>query len=180
MRWSTPSPLPRPATGRFTTSWRTPMPHDDRPEGPVTPEGGGPRRLVPPGVLAAIVLFMTIVLGGVAGLALDRTVLGSATSGRRDHVPFWALSNEDRRRHWIELSRSLKLTADQNAAIDSVLSQQSRQLETARQEIEPEIRQIMDLTRARIDSLLTPDQRSRLEQLVRERKARHHHQERQK
>lgn len=151
------------------------MSKTDSPGGSVMPEGGPPRnRVMPAGVLAALVLLMTIVLGGMAGLALDRTVLGAGAGTPRDHVPFWALSNADRHRRWVEVSRSLKLTPAQNAAIDSVLAQQSRQLEAARHEIEPHIHEIMNVTRARIDSVLTPDQRARLEKEYRDRRARRH------
>jgi len=130
-----------------------------------------PRRGMSPRVLAALVLIAVGALGVVAGIALDRTILRSH-AGREGRVPYWARSDSDRRRYWDRISSRLHISAEQGTAIDSILAQQGRLLRDARKEVDPKMSTIMDGTKLRIDSVLTPDQRALLQALRRERERR--------
>ena len=125
-----------------------------------------PRRGVSPRVVAGVVLVLAGLVGAVAGMALDRTVLSpcqedGASRGRR--VPYWARSGEEHRERWLKVSRSLNLSPAQTAAIDSILAEQARELELARKTVEPGFREIMHVTRERIDAVLTAEQKQQLE-----------------
>ena len=131
-----------------------------------------PKRRMSPPVLAALVLLAVCALGVVAGVALDRTCLRrqAAFGGfNRDGQPYWARSEGDHRGHWNRLTKRLHLTPQQAATVDSILAQQGRQLRDARKELDPRMRSIMTMTKQRIDSTLTPDQRQLLQKLRRER-----------
>lgn len=126
-----------------------------------------PRRGVSPRLIAGIVLALVALVGAVAGLALDRTVLSPCGNDRASHggrVPYWARSGEEHQERWKEVSRSLNLTPEQTTAIDSILVEQARELEAAREQAEPGFRQIMHVTRERIDAVLTADQKKQLEE----------------
>ncbi len=137
-----------------------------------------PKGRMSPRVLAALVLIAVCALGVVAGVALDRTCLRrhAALDGSfRDRPPYWARPEGEHRGHWNRLAKRLKLTPQQAVTIDSILAQQSRQLRDARKEFDPRMSSIMTMTRQRIDSTLTRDQRALLQNLRRE-----HEQERER
>jgi Spy/CpxP family protein refolding chaperone len=133
------------------------------------------RRRISPRAAAVVALVIVGALGGILGFALDRTVM-SPCSERHKHSgersPYWSRGGDDLRRRWNEISKSLNLTAEQSTRIDTVLSEQSRELDLAREQVEPRMKEIMRVTRARIDSVLTPDQKAQLEKLHRERESR--------
>jgi hypothetical protein len=131
-----------------------------------TPAAGAPGR-IPPRVAAVLLLLGLFVIGVVAGVALERIRDRRGHEGRRvrDGVPVWALPERDQRRHWARVSDRLGLSAEQRAAVDSILTRRAKQLEAARAEVEPTMSRIMNSARGQIDSLLTPEQRARLEDL---------------
>ena len=128
-----------------------------------------PRRLSSPKMMAALALLLIGTLGAIVGFAVDRTVLSPCSGGHDGES-----KSERHKRRWQEITRSLNLTSDQSARIEIILDEQSQQLEITRQEIEPRMKQIMNTTRARIDSLLTEDQRAKLDRIQKEREARKH------
>jgi Spy/CpxP family protein refolding chaperone len=87
----------------------------------------------------------------------------------RDGVPVWALPERDQRRHWKRVSEQLALTQQQRASVDSILTIRARQLEAARAQVEPTMSSIMASARSQIDSVLTPDQRAKLQEMRRQR-----------
>jgi Spy/CpxP family protein refolding chaperone len=127
------------------------------------------RRGVSPRLLAGIVLVLVGLLGAVAGMALDRAVLSPCAGERaagREHgrVPWWARSGEEHQERWKRVSESLSLSPEQSAAIDSILAEQTRELEAVRETAEPEFRSILQVTRDRIDAVLTAGQKAQLEE----------------
>jgi hypothetical protein len=130
------------------------------------------KRGMSPRVLAAFVLIAVGGLGVVTGVALDRTVLrhhsvrGDSYRGR---IPYWARTEGDHRRHWNRMAKRLHLSREQGTAIDSILAQQARLLRGAREDVDPRMLAIMSMTKQRIDSVLTHDQRVLLQELRRER-----------
>lgn len=125
-----------------------------------------------PRLLAAFVLIAVGALGVVAGVALDRSMLrphAAREGSYRSRFPYWARTESDHRRHWNRLAKRLQLTLEQDVAIDSILAQQARQLLGAREEVDPRMWAIMNMTKQRIDSVLTRDQRDLLRELRQER-----------
>jgi Spy/CpxP family protein refolding chaperone len=127
-----------------------------------------PRRGLSPRTLAGIMLVLVGLLGAVAGMALDRAVLspcaGDKSSDRGGRTPYWARSGEEHQARWKRVSESLNLTPAQSASIDSILAEQTRELEAVRETAEPEFRNIMQVTKDRIDAVLTAEQKARLEE----------------
>jgi Spy/CpxP family protein refolding chaperone len=135
-------------------------------------DSGAPKRRMSQRVLAGLVLIAVCALGVAAGVALDRVCLRQHVTLDgffRNRPAHWARSDDDRRGHWSRLAKRLGLTPEQAVTIDSILAQQGRQLRDTREEIDPQMRSIMRMTKQRIDSTLTPDQRRLLQRLRRER-----------
>lgn len=126
---------------------------------------------VPPRVAAVLLLAGMFAIGVVAGVALERARdrRGREQHRVRDGVPVWALPERDQRRHWARVSDQLALTPEQRAQVDSILTRRARQLDAARAEVEPTMSAIMSSARSQIDSVLTPDQLARIQEMRRQR-----------
>lgn len=129
-----------------------------------------------PRIAAALVLLAVFVLGAAAGVLSDRK-LSRRDEGRRPEregrVPSWLNRPEsEHRKYWSRIHDRLGLTTEQRAAVDTLLSRRARQLEAARHQMEPEMLRIMQETRAQIDSVLTPEQRQKFEEIRKERRER--------
>ncbi len=127
-----------------------------------------PSRKVSPRIISALVLLVTFLVGAIGGIWLDRhhhhREMGHR-SAWRERMPLWALSETEHRRRWSRVARILELTDEQRAAADTIFAQRSRQLDAARVEIEPKMKEIMGAARTQVDSLLTPAQRTKLQEL---------------
>jgi len=134
---------------------------------------GTPRQpaRVPPRVAAVLLLTGMFAIGVVAGVALERARdrRGREPHRVRDGVPVWALPERDQRRHWARVSDQLALTPEQRAQVDSILTRRARQLDAARAQVEPTMSAIMSSARSQIDSVLTPDQLARIQEMRRQR-----------
>lgn len=126
---------------------------------------------IPPRVAALLLLAGVFAIGAVLGVGLERVRDrgGRETHRVRDGVPVWALPERDQRRHWKRVSEQLALTPGQRASVDSILTIRARQLEAARAQVEPTMSSIMSSARSQIDSVLTPDQRAKLQEMRRQR-----------
>ena len=146
------------------------------PEARPPEQGPRARRGVSPKIAAALVLLAVFALGAVTGVLVDRKTArrhGDRRVEARGRVPAWLNRPEsEHRAYWNRIHDRLDLTPEQRAAVDTLLSRRARQLEAARHRMEPEMLLIMRTTREQIDSLLTPEQRSRLEEIRKERRAR--------
>ena len=131
----------------------------------------GSQRLV-----AALVLLAVFALGAVAGVLADRNFSRPSGDRRGDHggrLPSWVNRPEsEHRKYWSRIHDRLGLTPEQRAAVDTLLARRARQLDQARHRMEPEMLVIMQTTRAQIDSILTPEQRQKLEEIRKERRER--------
>jgi Spy/CpxP family protein refolding chaperone len=65
-----------------------------------------------------------------------------------------------------QFARNLDLTPAQKAAVDSVMAHEFATVNAIREEMWPRIRAVVDDTRQKIDSLLTPSQRDRYHALL--------------
>jgi hypothetical protein len=129
------------------------------------------RPRIPPRLAALLLLAGVFAIGAVLGVGLERVRdrAGREIHRVRDGVPVWALPERDQRRHWARVSDQLALTPGQRASVDSILTIRARQLEAARAQVEPMMSSIMKSARSQIDSVLTPDQRAKLQEMRRQR-----------
>jgi Spy/CpxP family protein refolding chaperone len=137
-----------------------------------------------PQTMAGLLLVLAMAVGVVAGVAVDRLVLlprtGLASAAPQDRPSETARGPEvgprgERRgaphhglgeRYVQHLERELDLTPEQRARLEAILlRQQERVMELTRETR----REVARETRASVDSVLTDDQRERLQRLRRQR-----------
>lgn len=122
--------------------------------------------------ISVLVLVVTFLVGFIAGIFVDHHHLrrGLWREGEwRGRTPLWGMSEGEHRRRWSHFAERLELTSEQKVAADTIFAQRSRQLDSLRAGVAPEMKRIMAEARAQIDSLLTPEQRARHEELRKER-----------
>jgi Spy/CpxP family protein refolding chaperone len=127
-----------------------------------------PSRKRPSGpFLAILVLALTLVVGALAGVALDRHVL----LPRRFHGgPLHEAGRRPPRDREFRnrFARELGLTDEQRQRIDSIMDRQGRELRAVRQTVQPQLDSIIARTRRQLDSVLTPEQRKKAEEIRRQ------------
>jgi Spy/CpxP family protein refolding chaperone len=133
-----------------------------------------------PEVMAAVVMFLILVAGFFAGVAVDR--------GYRRHVmrfgahvgpgflpggPMPSLGPgpgpagpRPRPRVVDRFVRELDLTPAQASALDTIMAQDFAAVRSLREAMQPQVDSVVAVTRARIDSVLTPAQRDRYHQML--------------
>ena len=117
-------------------------------------------------LLAMLVLLLAILAGGLAGIALDRHVLlprrfhGAPPHMMGRHPP---RDREFRNR----FARELGVTAAQQQRIDSIMDRQGQELRAVRRTVQPQLDSIISRTRRQLDSVLTPEQRKKAEEIRR-------------
>jgi Spy/CpxP family protein refolding chaperone len=118
-------------------------------------------------LLAALVLLLVAVAGGLAGVAIDRRVLlpRKFEGHRFEHGPgpHGPRDREFRNR----FAHELGLSSDQQTRIDSIMEHQGRELRTIRHQVQPRLDSIVSRTRRQLDSVLTPEQRKKAEEIRR-------------
>jgi len=135
----------------------------------------GQGRKTPGGpLLAVLVVVIAVLVGAVAGVAMDRLVLlphshrhewpGGGGPGR------W-LGGPPRDREFRQrFARELGLSPEQKIRIDSIMDRQGRELRAVRKQVQPKLDSVVTRTRAALDSVLTAQQREKAEAIRR----RHH------
>jgi Spy/CpxP family protein refolding chaperone len=114
---------------------------------------------------AIVILLLAALAGGLAGIALDRLVLLPRSGHGFEHGPGGhpPRDREFRRR----FSRELGLSADQQERVDSIMDRRGRELRAIRRQVQPQLDSIITRTRRELDSVLTPEQRKKAEELRR-------------
>ncbi|HEU4641830.1 MAG TPA: hypothetical protein VFS44_05185 [Gemmatimonadaceae bacterium] len=142
------------------------------PSTPTPPPGGRPR-----GARAAtwITVLAALLVGVAVGVFADRLAIRhrwAARAGAR--APFAGADGAAAaQRHMSDrMARALDLTPAQRVRVDSILSRNLRDIEQVRQDVRPRMREIFARTRAQMDSVLTPEQRKKRDDLFRQRRAR--------
>ena len=127
--------------------------------------GGSPPRATGPWI-AALVLLLTLIVGGLGGIILDRHVLLPRMFHHWDfgRGPGHPPRDRDFRKRF---ARELGLTEDQQTRIDSIMDRQGRELRAVRAKVRPELDSIVSRTRRQLDSVLTPEQRQKAEEMRR-------------
>jgi Spy/CpxP family protein refolding chaperone len=117
-------------------------------------------------VVAALVLLLVALAGGLAGVAADRLLLlphmfGGPDFRRHDRHGPPPPNHEFRDR----FARDLGLTDDQQVRIDSIMDRQMREVRGVRRQVQPRLDSIITRTRHELDAVLTPEQRQKAEVL---------------
>ena len=120
-----------------------------------------------PMILAMIAM---LCLGMLGGVILEHTVFHPSWRGRGGWRPGGGGPGLFHGMHGPRLmddrmARALSLTPAQRTQVDSIMSQSMRRIEQVQQQIRPQMRQVFTETHARIDSVLTPEQQTRLREL---------------
>jgi Spy/CpxP family protein refolding chaperone len=115
-------------------------------------------------LLAALVLLLATVVGGVAGIVLDRHVL-LPKMFHGDHFPGRRPPRDHEFRN--RFAREVGLSQEQQIRIDSIMDREARELRLLRGTIQPQLDSIIGRTRRQMDSVLTPEQRQRAEEIRR-------------
>ena len=114
-----------------------------------------------PRLMAVAVLLVVALAGIVGGVALERSVLRPQRWAERAARP--RTERRAPRRPSAMLPAELKLTADQAARIDTLIDRQMQGFREIRKSTQPAIDSLMAQTKRSIDSILTADQRARLD-----------------
>lgn len=123
---------------------------------------------------AGLLLVATLLIGIVLGVALDRSVLWPRLHhppGPPSPLEMLAQSGRPPGRMRERMRRELSLTDAQSVQIDSIMARRSAAFRDVRLETEKRVKAMVDSTRAMIDSVLTPDQRVKMQQLRARRQA---------
>jgi periplasmic protein CpxP/Spy len=128
----------------------------------------GPRRPPPGPLLAVLVLLLVAIVGGLAGVALDRLVflpqMFRGPGFGHGHGPGGPPRDREFRARF---ARELGLTSEQQTRIDSIMDRQGRELRALRGQVQPTLDSIVARTRRQMDSVLTPQQRKKAEEIRR-------------
>ena len=117
------------------------------------------------------ILALTLVAGVAAGFAMERAVLRPEADAAAPRVERGAdRGGPSRGRYESVLYDQLALTPAQRAQIDSAIERGRRETDAYWARVEPEMRSIVDSTRARIRSVLTVEQQARYDSLRAERR----------
>lgn len=124
--------------------------------GPQGKGGKGP-------LLAGLVLLLALLVGGLAGVALDRHVLlGHGFHGGFDRRR--PLRDREFRKRF---AKEVGLSPEQQIRIDSIMDRQGRELRAVRRTVQPQLDSIIGRTRRALDSVLTPAQREKAQEIRR-------------
>ncbi|HZS58449.1 MAG TPA: hypothetical protein VFA43_04215 [Gemmatimonadaceae bacterium] len=120
---------------------------------------------IPVWLVAAGVIVMSLLSGVIVGVALDRRVLLHHSGG-----PFFlARGPGGFIRHVTMAPERLKdelgLSAAQTASVDSIMRHRMSQRDSLMTRTWPVMRQLLDSTRIDIERVLTPEQRTKFQQL---------------
>ena len=134
-------------------------------------------------LVAAGVVAVTLLLGIVCGIALDRWALRpperTAQRGmpRGPAAPRFDPANT-RMQFSRRLARELELTAEQSRRVDSLLARQQVEARAIMSEARPRLEEVTARTQSELRAILTPEQLARWEAMRRERAPRRMRQER--
>lgn len=128
---------------------------------------------MPPRSLAVVVMAAIMVVGVVAGVAIDRMMLAApARTAVFPDTGFHPLSSalrsptpEERRRLRAELSRQLALTPSQDSAFEAIMMQRAGEFSALREEIRPRVERLVSDVRSDMEQVLTPAQREQFRRL---------------
>jgi Spy/CpxP family protein refolding chaperone len=122
-------------------------------------------------ILAALVLFLVAVAGGLTAVVLDRFVLRPPPG---PHFPGfgWGPGGRPPERERAArdgFAKELGLTPAQRVRIDSLMDRQLQEIRAVREQVQPRLDSIVGQTRREIDAILTPEQRKKAQEMAQRR-----------
>jgi uncharacterized membrane protein len=121
-------------------------------------------------VLSLLVVFASGVVVGVVG---DRYLVKRQEAAQKPRTP------EDYRRAYVEeMQRRLRLTPEQLNRLNQILDETREQFRQLREKHRPEFRALQDQQTARINEILTPEQREEYARMRKEREEKRRQEER--
>jgi Spy/CpxP family protein refolding chaperone len=123
-------------------------------------------------LMAVGVLLAVAVAGAAGGVLLDRTLLAPpprpgrpsmGDMGRRSGSP----SSEMRKRFSDRIAKELGLTPEQQVKVDSIMTRQFEGMRKASATVQPTIDSLVRAAQASMDSVLTPEQRTKVQEMRR-------------
>jgi Spy/CpxP family protein refolding chaperone len=105
--------------------------------------------------LALMFLLGALLVGGALGFTADRVLTGDRCAGNGDHR---------RSRTW--LTQELNLTAEQSAAVDSIVERRHREMRAVIAPVRPQMDAVRDTARQQIRRVLDDAQRARFDELI--------------
>jgi Spy/CpxP family protein refolding chaperone len=118
-------------------------------------------------LVAALVLLLAILAGGLAGIALDRLVLLPRMIHRPGFEHGMRRSPPRDREFRSRFAREVGLTPQQQIRIDSIMDRQGREVRAVRGQVQPQLDSIIQRTRREVDAVLTPEQRQKAAEIRR-------------
>jgi Spy/CpxP family protein refolding chaperone len=132
-----------------------------------------------PRMTAALVIALAFIVGGLAGASLLRGFGHRGHDGGPRFVPGMKLTpapveeaeeghepGHASERARARFAKALDLTPAQAAAVDTISLREFEAVSAVRTETWPRMQAVLDDTRRRIDSILTPDQRTRYHEML--------------
>ncbi len=120
--------------------------------------------------MAVLTVIAMLTIGVLAGVGIDRTLLKKPRDTRqRGGGPFGMMTepvdtaNRNRMRERIvkHLTDDLSLTPTQATAVNAIFARRELQLDSLRLRVGPQLDSLRDHMRAAMDSVLTPEQRTK-------------------
>ncbi len=105
--------------------------------------------------LALMFLLGALLVGGALGFTADRVLAGDRCARNGDHR---------RSRTW--LTEQLNLTAQQAAAVDSIVERRHREMRAVIAPVRPQMDAVRDTARQQIRRVLDDAQRARFDELI--------------
>lgn len=119
--------------------------------------------------MAVLTVLAMLTIGVFAGVAIDRTLLRKPRDNHPRGGPFGIITepvdtaNRNRMRERIvrHLTDDLTLTPTQATAVNAIFARREIQLDSLRNRVGPQLDSLRDHMRAAMDSVLTPEQRTK-------------------
>lgn len=105
--------------------------------------------------LALMFLLGALLVGGALGFTADRVLTGDRCA-----------RNGDNRRSRTWLTEELNLTAEQSAAVDSIVERRHREMRSVISTVRPRMDAVRDTARQQIRRVLDDAQRTRFDELI--------------
>lgn len=125
--------------------------------------------------IAVLVLGATFIAGATLGAASSRLL----AENNRDERAASGEQQRTQRRGRTSIFDQIDLSAEQKAAVDSIMENRRREMDAFWKQHNPEVRAIIDSTRTEIDRVLTPEQRQKFEEFRKRREQQRREWERQ-
>lgn len=117
-----------------------------------------------PRLRAALVIAAVVVASGIAGAAIDRSLVmrDSRRGGMDRRRPTPELEARRRGEMLDRMTRELALTPAQRAGLDSVFQRTDSSLRAIRREMQPRLQQVFEASRTAMNARLDSTQRAKL------------------